>query len=107
MVGKCPERPRAGTSQTSAIPRSNSSRREDDDGDETDGFDDGYSEKLVPLLDLLQHSDEPNVRHRVVGDAVEVRARVDIEAGSEIWNQYRSEEEESMLWRFSQSLEEI
>ena len=69
--------------------------KSDTDGDDDDN-DDEYSEKLVPLLDLLQHSDEPNVSHRVVGDSVEVRARVDIEAGSEIWNQYRSEEEESM-----------
>jgi len=71
---------------------------EDNDGNNED--DDTYSEKLVPLLDLLQHSDAPNVRHRVVGfgmDAtVEVRARRDIDSGSELWNQYRSEEDEAM-----------
>ncbi len=77
-----------------------------DDSDETDSTDaddaddddddDEYSEKLVPLLDLLQHSDAPNVRHSVVGEAVEVRARIPIPAGSELYNQYRSEEEESM-----------
>lgn len=70
--------------------------QEEETDEEDEDANDGYSEKLVPLLDLLQHSDEPNVRHKVVGDSVEVRARVDIEAGSEIWNQYRSEEEESM-----------
>ena len=64
------------------------------------------SEKLVPLLDLLQHSDTPNVRHKVVvvqddvtdtsSSFVEVRARTNINAGSEIFNQYRSEEDEAM-----------
>ena len=74
----------------------------DDDIDKDNDNDDAYSEKLVPLLDLLQHSDTPNVRHKVVGsmesaDArVEVRARCDIDAGSELWNQYRSEEDEAM-----------
>jgi hypothetical protein len=59
---------------------------------------DGDEEKLVPLLDMLQHSETPNVRHamRTADGAVEVRARCNIEAGSELWNQYRSEEEESM-----------
>ena len=73
---------------------------DDADQEETDeedeDADDGYSEKLVPLLDILQHSDTPNIRHKVVGDSVEVRARADIEAGSEIFNQYRSEEEDTM-----------
>ncbi len=84
------------------LTRSFADDKDDDDNDEktsieeNDDDEDEYSEKLVPLLDLLQHSDTPNVRHSVVVDAVEVRARVDIEAGSELWNQYRSEEEESM-----------
>ncbi|KAL3925911.1 MAG: hypothetical protein SGILL_000088 [Bacillariaceae sp.] len=62
-----------------------------------DGDDD--AEKLVPLLDLLQHSETPNIRHEMKvsqGLAVVVRARCDIEAGTELRNQYRSEEEESM-----------
>lgn len=59
------------------------------------------AEKLVPLLDLLQHSDTPNVRHRIVFKsddtaAVEVRARSEIDTGAELWNQYRSEEDEAM-----------
>lgn len=64
--------------------------------DSSDG--EGDEEKLVPLLDMLQHSETPNVRHamRTSDGTVEVRARCDIEAGSELWNQYRSEEEESM-----------
>ena len=59
---------------------------------------DGDEEKLVPLLDMLQHSDTPNVRHamRKSDGTVEVRARSDIAPGQELFNQYRSEEEESM-----------
>jgi len=70
---------------------------QDDESVEEDGC-----EKLVPLLDLMQHSDTPNVRHNVVNEgngedsAVEVRARIPIAAGSELWNQYRSEEDEAM-----------
>lgn len=58
----------------------------------------GDEEKLVPLLDMLQHSDEPNVRHVMKKEdgTVEVRARCDIAAGEELMNQYRSEEEENM-----------
>jgi hypothetical protein len=56
-------------------------------------------EKLVPLLDMLQHSEEPNVSHVMLkgsnGD-VEVRSRRALEAGDELLNQYRSEMEESM-----------
>ena len=64
-----------------------------DDNDE--GTDE---EKLVPLLDMLQHSDTPNVRHamRKADGTVEVRARCDIPSGTELFNQYRSEEEETM-----------
>lgn len=61
-----------------------------------DGEDD--EEKLVPMLDMLQHSETPNVRHamRKADGTVEVRARCDIEPGIELFNQYRSEEEDSM-----------
>jgi len=70
-------------------------------GDDDVDVDVDEAEKLVPLLDLLQHSDTPNVRHSVVGSSdsdamVEVRARIDIDPGSELWNQYRSEEDEAM-----------
>lgn len=63
--------------------------QDDDDGDE---------EKLVPLLDMLQHSDQPNVSHQMRKDdgTVEVRARRSLEPGDELLNQYRSEMEESM-----------
>lgn len=58
----------------------------------------GDEEKLVPMLDMLQHSDEPNVSHAMRKDdkTVEVRARRDLKAGEELLNQYRSEREESM-----------
>jgi hypothetical protein len=58
----------------------------------------GDEEKLVPMLDMLQHSDTPNVRHamRKADGTVEVRARCGIEPDTELFNQYRSEEEESM-----------
>jgi hypothetical protein len=53
---------------------------------------------MVPLLDMLQHSDEPNVSHlmRTSDGTVEVRARQALAAGDELLNQYRSELEESM-----------
>lgn len=63
-----------------------------EDGDEDNG------EKLVPLLDLLQHSKEPNVSHimRKADGTVEVRAKRKLDAGDELLNQYREEEEETM-----------
>lgn len=58
----------------------------------------GDEEKLVPMLDLLQHSDEPNVSHvmRKENGRVEVRARRALEPDEELLNQYRSELEVSM-----------
>jgi hypothetical protein len=63
------------------------------DGDD----DEGDEEKLVPMLDLLQHG-VPNISHvmRKVDGCVEVRARRKLEAQEELLNQYRSELEESM-----------
>lgn len=60
---------------------------------------DDNGEKLVPLLDLLQHSDEPNIRHVMQTEndnTVQVTARNTLEPGTELLNQYRSELEESM-----------
>lgn len=66
----------------------------------TRAFQDGDNdqEKLVPLLDMLQHSDEPNVSHamRKEDGSVEVRARRALEATEELLNQYRPEIEETM-----------
>lgn len=52
----------------------------------------------IVRLDMLQHSETPNVRHgmRKEDGTVEVRARSRIEKDTELLNQYRSEEEESM-----------
>jgi len=61
--------------------------------------DEGSDEEIMePLLDMLQHSDEPNVSHKMrkADGTIEVRARKGIEAGEELLNQYRSEREENM-----------
>jgi len=80
------------------VSESNSNSNNDADNENEEEVEDISYEKLVPMLDLLQHSDTPNVRHCYVSSdaTVEVRARVDIEPGSELWNQYRSEEDETM-----------
>lgn len=69
----------------------------------TRAFQDGIEEddddeKLVPLLDMLQHSEEPNVRHTMNREtgAVQVRARSVLQPKDELLNQYRSEMEENM-----------
>lgn len=65
----------------------------------TRAFQDNEShEKLVPLLDLLQHADEPNISHimRKADGTVEVRARRDLQTGDELLNQYRSELEDTI-----------
>lgn len=66
----------------------------------TRAFEDGEDneEKLVPILDLLQHSDEPNISHvmRKQDGTVQVRARRDLQPDEELLNQYRSELEETM-----------
>jgi SET domain len=59
----------------------------------------GDEEKLVPLLDMLQHSEDPNVSHVMLKElhgCVEVRARRALDGGEELLNQYRSEMEENM-----------
>jgi SET domain len=68
--------------------------------EDVDGTSNGQ-EKLVPLLDMLQHSDVPNVSHSTKYGSedygtVVVIARRRIEAGEELLNQYRPELEESM-----------
>jgi hypothetical protein len=61
------------------------------------------NEKLVPLLDMLQHSDIPNLSHYTKNDpneldygTVVVMARTNLAAGEELLNQYRPELDESM-----------
>ena len=56
---------------------------------------DVYEERLVPLLDMLQHSDTSSVTHS--GDergGVVVRAAFDIAEGDEIFNRYQKETED-------------
>ena len=66
---------------------------------------DVFEERLVPLLDMLQHSDTSSVTH-ASNDAggVEVRAAFDIKAGDEIYNRYQKEtdddEEKMPRYRF-------
>jgi hypothetical protein len=60
--------------------------------------DNGDEDKLVPVLDMLQHSEQPNIRHSMSADtgAVIVTAGRTLAAGEELLNQYRSEEDENM-----------
>ena len=54
-------------------------------------FQEDEESRLVPLLDMLQHSPEPNVVHRVEEDADGdwvVRARSPLKAGTELLNCY-------------------
>jgi SET domain len=69
-----------------------------DEYNDSNNDDDDDEEKLVPLLDMLQHSDKPNVSHVMRKDngMVEVRARQSLNAKDELLNQYRSEMEDTM-----------
>ena len=60
--------------------------------------DDAGGERLIPVFDVLNHDNSPNVRHLTLPDGgpVLVTARWDIKGGEELLNQYRPEEEESM-----------
>ena len=59
---------------------------------------DKQEERLEPLFDMLQHSNAPNVIHTLddSGYVIEVKASKAIESGDEIFNQYKSEEDENM-----------
>jgi len=56
------------------------------------------TDRLIPVLDMLNHSNEPTITHKIdpIDGSVEVRARGDIEAGEELFNRYREEEEMNM-----------
>jgi len=65
----------------------------------TRAFTDGNGdEKLVPLLDMCQHTKEGNIRYakRTDNGTVEVRARRRIAPGEELLAQYRSEDDDNM-----------
>lgn len=67
----------------------------DDDYDTEIDFED--AERLIPILDILNHNAEPTVRYSTNEEgSVEVVARRDLEEGEEIFNRYREEEEMNM-----------
>ena len=56
-------------------------------------------EILVPILDILQHSNNPNIKQGNAEDEpnmIEVKAAIDIKAGEELFNQYKAEEDVNM-----------
>lgn len=56
-------------------------------------------ECLIPFLDILQHSNEPNcsdTNSQTVNNVIEIRASRDILAGEELFNQYKDEEDVNM-----------
>lgn len=69
-------------------------------------FDDDYdseikdedAERLIPLLDMLNHDAHPSIRYFTNNStgSVEVRARRDIDEDEELYNRYREEEENTM-----------
>lgn len=55
------------------------------------------AERLVPILDMLNHNSDPSIRFNTNSDGgVDVVSRRDIKTGEEIYNQYREEEEMKM-----------
>lgn len=68
----------------------------DDGGDEEIGVD--AVDRLVPVLDMLNHDNNPTITHKIDASdgSVEVRARRDVESGEELFNRYREEEEMNM-----------
>ena len=52
---------------------------------------------MEPVLDMLQHSNTPNISHKCAEDgSIEVTAGTDIKSGDELFNQYRGEEDLNM-----------
>lgn len=68
----------------------------DDGADEEIGVDE--IDRLVPVLDMLNHDNNPTITHKIDANdgSVEVRARRDVESGEELFNRYREEEEMNM-----------
>lgn len=58
------------------------------------GAGDGKQEdRLEPVLDMLQHSNTPNIRHMFCEDgSIEVTAGANIHSGEELFNQYKGED---------------
>lgn len=55
-------------------------------------------DRLEPLLDMLQHSNTPNISHKTLdgGSIIEVKASKAIKSGDELFNQYKSEDDVNM-----------
>ena len=49
---------------------------------------------LLPLIDILQHSNTPNTMLESYDDCILLRARRDIEKGEELFHQYQEERED-------------
>lgn len=49
---------------------------------------------LLPLIDILQHSNDPNTILEPYEDHILVRARRDVEAGEELFHQYQEENDD-------------
>lgn len=62
------------------------------------GADDGKEEdRLASVLDMLQHSNSPNISHKCADDgSIEVTAKAGIKSGDELFNQYRGESDPNM-----------
>merc|ERR1712228_736270 len=73
------------------------SRSFNDDFEQEVSINIDYTEKLVPLFDMLNHDNEPTIRHKTLADgSVEVIAGRDLVAGEELFNRYKEEEELNM-----------
>ncbi|KAL9183608.1 hypothetical protein ACHAXT_004464 [Thalassiosira profunda] len=54
-------------------------------------------DRLEPVLDMLQHSNTPNISHKFAKDgSIEVTAKGGIQTGDELFNQYKGEEDKAM-----------
>ena len=54
-------------------------------------------DRLEPVLDMLQHSNTPNISHKFAEDgSIEVTAKDGIQTGDELFNQYKGEEDKAM-----------
>lgn len=63
----------------------------------SDSEDGTEEDRLKPVLDMLQHSNTPNISHKCAEDgSIEVTARGGIKAGDELFNQYKGEEDKNM-----------
>ena len=61
------------------------------------GNDGKEEDRLEPILDMLQHSETPNISHKCAEDgSIVVTARTDIKNGDELFNQYREERDVNM-----------